>query len=118
MRLCDEACTQWLRMRPADAIMIWALALNMPCLSAVVPFVHSGMDQVLPKGSACPRIGQSIKVLVGEPIAVADLQETATAEQWPDHVLYSAIADRIGHSLHMLKARLEGMPVSEVIPSF
>ena len=90
----------------------------MPCWSAVVPFVHSGMDQVLPKGSACPRVGQKIKVLVGEPIAFADLQETAAAEQWPDHVLCAAIADRIGHSLHMLKARLEGMPVSEVRPLF
>lgn len=84
---------------------------------AVVPFVHSGMDQVLPKGSALPRPGQSIRVLVGEPIAVADLQQMAAAEQWPEHVVYAAIADRIGHSLHALKARLEGVPVSEVRPS-
>ena len=75
--------------------------------------MHSGMEQVLPKGSAFPKIGQSIRVLVGEPIAVADLQEAAAAELWPEHVLYAAIADRIGRSLHLLKARLEGAPVSE-----
>ena len=73
------------------------------------------MDQVLPKGSALPRVGQSIRVLVGEPIAVADLQETAAAEHWPASVLHAAIADRIGHTLHTLKAQLEGVPVSEVI---
>ena len=72
------------------------------------------MDQVLLKGSAVPRPGQSIRVLVGEPIAVADLQQMAAAEQWPEHVLYAAIAHRIGHSLHALKARLEGVEVSEV----
>lgn len=88
--------------------------LSLGCLCAVVPFVHSGMEQVLPKGSAVPKPGQSIRVLVGEPIAVADLQQTAAAEQWPEHVLYAAIADRIGHSLHALKARLEGVPVSQV----
>ena len=88
--------------------------LRLRSLCAVVPFVHSGMEQVLPKGSALPKPGQSIRVLVGEPIAVADLQQTAAAEQWPEHVLYAAIADRIGHSLHALKARLEGVPVSEV----
>ena len=83
-------------------------------LCAVVPFVHSGMEQVLPKGAAVPKAGCSIRVLVGEPVAVADLQEAALAESWPDHALYSAIADRIGQELHMLKARLEGLPVSEV----
>lgn len=88
--------------------------VSFPC--AVVPFVHSGMEQVLPKGSAFPKVGQSIRVLVGEPVAVADLQEAALAEHWPDHVLYSAIADRIGAALHTLKGRLEGLPVSEVKP--
>ncbi|CAK0783341.1 hypothetical protein CVIRNUC_006540 [Coccomyxa viridis] len=81
----------------------------------VVPFVHSGMEQVLPKGAAVPKAGRSIRVLVGEPVAVADLQEAALAEGWPDQALYSAIADRIGQELHMLKARLEGLPVSEVV---
>ncbi len=88
--------------------------LTTSVLCAVVPFVHSGMEQVLPKGAAVPKAGRSIRVLVGEPVAVADLQEAALAEGWPDQALYSAIADRIGQELHMLKARLEGLPVSEV----
>ena len=83
-------------------------------LCAVVPFVHSGMEQVLPKGAAVPKTGRRIRVLVGEPVAVADLQEAALAESWPDHALYNAIASRIGQELHILKARLEGLPVSEV----
>ena len=90
------------------------MRLTTSVLCAVVPFVHSGMEQVLPKGAAVPKAGCSIRVLVGEPVPVADLQEAALAEGWPDHALYGAIADRIGRELHMLKARLEGLPVSEV----
>ncbi|EIE23442.1 glycerol-3-phosphate 1-acyltransferase, partial [Coccomyxa subellipsoidea C-169] len=80
----------------------------------VVPFVHSGMDAVVPRGSALPRPGRSVRLLVGDPILVADLMRTAEEQAWPDDRLYIAIADRIGAHLHALKARLEDAPLSQV----
>ena len=44
---------------------------------AVVPFVHSGMEQVIPPGASIPRAGANISVLVGRPIAVDDLLAAA-----------------------------------------
>ena len=46
----------------------------MPRFPAVVPFVHSGMEAVLPRGASLPRAGQKVKVLVGEPISFEDLR--------------------------------------------
>lgn len=72
------------------------------------------MDRVIPRGSALPKPGNAVKVLVGEPIPVQDLMDTAREEGWSDDLLYITIADRIGASLHALKARLEDKPLSEV----
>ncbi|BDA47309.1 probable Tafazzin [Coccomyxa sp. Obi] len=81
----------------------------------VVPFVHSGMDAVIPRGSALPRPGRAVRLLVGEPIPVADLMRAAEDQAWSDDRLYVAIADRIGNHLHALKAELEDAPLSEVV---
>lgn len=80
----------------------------------MVPFVHSGMDAVVPRGLALPRLGQSVRLLVGDPIPVDDLLRVAEQQGWPDDRLYIAIADRIGDRLHDLKAQLEDLPLSEV----
>jgi hypothetical protein len=50
-------------------------------------------------------------VLVGEPIDVSDLLSTASAQAWSDDALYSAIANRIGGAMALLKARLDGAPL-------
>lgn len=84
------------------------------CMHAVVPFVHSGMDAVVPRGSALPRPGRSVRLLVGDPIPVADLMRAAEEQAWPNDRLYIAIADRVGTHLHALKARLEDAPLSQV----
>ena len=81
---------------------------------AVVPWVHSGMERIIPVGSKLPRPGADISLLVGDPIDVSDLLEAARQLGWPEQQLYSAIAERIGAALHALKARLEGLPLSEV----
>ncbi len=83
--------------------------------NAVVPFVHSGMDAVIPRGSAVPRPGRTVRLLVGEPVPVADLMRAAEDQAWSDDCLYVAIADRIGHHLHALKAQLENALLSEVL---
>ena len=82
----------------------------------VLPFVHSGMDKVLPKGAKLPKAGQELKVLVGEPIEVADLLSQAAAEGWADNQLHLAVTERVGQALYQLKAQLEGVPVEEVMP--
>ena len=40
----------------------------------MLPFVHSGMEKVLPHGGSIPQAGQHVHVLVGEPIYFHDLQ--------------------------------------------
>lgn len=62
----------------------------------VLPFVHSGMEDVLPKGRSLPKLGQELRVLVGEPVAVDDLLSGAAAEGWSEERLHVAIADRVG----------------------
>lgn len=39
----------------------------------VVPFVHIGMDTILPKGSKFPAVGGDLAIRVGEPIPVDDI---------------------------------------------
>jgi hypothetical protein len=72
------------------------------------------MEKVIPRGSALPQPGRSVNVLIGEPVAVHDLLEAARAQGWTDDMLYVAISDRIGATLHALKARLDDKPLSEV----
>jgi monolysocardiolipin acyltransferase len=74
----------------------------------IVPFVHSGMEGVLPKGSLLPKTNREIKVLVGEPIDVSDLLAASQAHDWSDDQLYSRIAKRIGGRMAALKAQLDG----------
>ncbi len=76
--------------------------------------MHSGMERVVPKGAALPAPGQSVTVLVGAPVPVADLLEAAAAGAWPEERLYAAIAERIGGALAELKAQLDGVPVEQV----
>ncbi|KAK9836166.1 hypothetical protein WJX81_006146 [Elliptochloris bilobata] len=91
------------------------LVATCPHPPLVVPFVHSGMERVVPKGSALPATGQSVGVLVGPPVPMADLLSAAAANEWPEERLYAAIAERVGGALAELKARLDGLPVEQVV---
>lgn len=62
----------------------------------VLPFVHSGMEKVIPKGAALPQLGQEVRVLVGEPVAVDDLLTEAREKDWPEQQLQAAIMRRVG----------------------
>lgn len=49
----------------------------------VVPLVHVGMDRVMPRGSKVPRVGQEVRVIVGDPIPVQDvIDEARAAGRW------------------------------------
>lgn len=77
----------------------------------VLPIVHTGMERVMPRGSSFPVPGQEVRVLVGDPVPVADLLRRAALEQWPDARLYRSITARIADSLSALKAQLDGAPL-------
>ncbi|KXZ56767.1 hypothetical protein GPECTOR_1g691 [Gonium pectorale] len=73
----------------------------------LVPFVHRGMEDVLPRGKVLPAAGNKVDVLVGEPIPVADLLSSARTEAWPDDRLHTAIAGRVAAALQHLTATLD-----------
>ncbi|KIZ00923.1 putative lysophosphatidylcholineacyltransferase [Monoraphidium neglectum] len=84
-----------------------------PRAPLVVPFVHSGMQELMPRGALLPRAGKEVRVLVGEPIEVQDLLTSASREAWPDDELYKRIAARVGLALQSLRARLDGAPLGD-----
>ena len=55
---------------------------DLPCCPAVVPFVHSGMEDVLPRGASLPKPGQKVRVLVGQPISFEDLRLRTQVRIW------------------------------------
>jgi hypothetical protein len=61
----------------------------------VLPFVHSGMEGVMPKGARAPAVGKGIRVLVGEPVEVADLLAAAAQLGWSRDELYTAVSNRV-----------------------
>ncbi|EFJ51950.1 hypothetical protein VOLCADRAFT_103147 [Volvox carteri f. nagariensis] len=73
----------------------------------VVPFVHRGMEDVMPRGAVLPAVGQQIDVLVGAPIPVADILSAARAEGWSADRLHTAVAARVAHGLKDLRRRLD-----------
>mmetsp|Transcript_24249 Transcript_24249/g.52995 ORF Transcript_24249/g.52995 Transcript_24249/m.52995 type:complete len:524 (-) Transcript_24249:843-2414(-) len=79
----------------------------------VVPFVHTGMEDVMPRGKVLPAVGKTVRVLVGEPIPTEDLLAAARMHKWSDDQLYSAIAERVAKRMVSLKARLDGVAEPE-----
>ena len=48
----------------------------------VLPFYHSGMGRILPKGSVIPRVGQIVHVTVGKPIDLSDLTVKCNCKEY------------------------------------
>ncbi|KAG1668069.1 hypothetical protein FOA52_010479 [Chlamydomonas sp. UWO 241] len=72
----------------------------------VLPFVHEGMEGVMPRGRTLPSTGQRVRVLVGAPVPVGDLLDAAEKQRWTDDRLHMEVAGRVGHHLHALKSAL------------
>ncbi len=72
------------------------------------------MEDVQPRGSALPRLGHEVRILVGEPVPVADLMASAREEGWPPHRLYRAVTLRVAGELYRLKATLDNVPLNQV----
>ncbi|QCD77771.1 monolysocardiolipin acyltransferase [Vigna unguiculata] len=82
----------------------------------VVPFVHTGMQEIMPIGANFPRIGKIVTVLIGDPINFDDILELDMEKglDVPRGRLYDAIASRIGDRLHELKAQVDTLAEQEM----
>lgn len=82
----------------------------------LLPFAHTGMLGVTPPGAVIPRPGGVVRIAVGEPISVADVEAAHAAAGAPggEGGLYLAVASAVGRSLASLHAGLvaaEGVAV-------
>ncbi|KAI3707749.1 hypothetical protein L2E82_36543 [Cichorium intybus] len=73
----------------------------------VVPFVHAGMQEIMPIGASFPRVGKTVTVLVGDPIDFEDLRDLEYDNIVPRGNLYDAVSARIGDRLMKLKAQVD-----------
>jgi len=83
----------------------------------VVPFVHRGMERVMPFGSMIPKSGHKVRVLVGDPIQFDDIfdrfnklteNNPGWGDPWPPRreELYIALTKRVHRSMASLDRRL------------
>lgn len=96
---------------------IGRLVLDADNLPIVIPFVHTGMQDIMPVGAKLPRIGKTVTVLVGDPIEFDDLLAAGEKENMPRGKLYDAVSTRIGDRLQMLKAQVDRLAVEEALQS-
>lgn len=83
------------------------LVLDADNIPVVVPFVHTGMQEIMPIGANVPRIGKIVTVLVGDPIEFDDLLNAEGSELASRGSLYDAVSSRIGQRLQELKAQVD-----------
>jgi hypothetical protein len=81
----------------------------------VQPFVHSGMERLIPLHQHFPNFGQEINILCGDRIEYRDLIENynsiladnpLNADIFPQELLYIQITERIEQSLDKLQREL------------
>nr|GEU46832.1 tafazzin [Tanacetum cinerariifolium] len=70
------------------------LVLDADNAPMVVPFVHVGMQEIMPIGATFPRVGKTVTILVGDPIDFTDVQDMEQ-EDIPRENLYDAVSARI-----------------------
>lgn len=83
------------------------LVLDADNIPVVVPFVHTGMQEIMPIGANVPRIGKIVTVLVGDPIEFDDLLNAEGSELASRGSLYDAVSSRIGQRLQELKVQVD-----------
>ncbi|CAI9102122.1 OLC1v1000341C1 [Oldenlandia corymbosa var. corymbosa] len=79
----------------------------------VLPFVHSGMEEVMPVGAKLPRVGKTVTVLVGDPINFDDLLAAEKQQKLCRKKLYDAMSERIGDRLQKLKAQVDRLKIQQ-----
>nr|GLL37326.1 tafazzin isoform X1 [Ipomoea trifida] len=92
---------------------IGRLILDADCIPIVVPFVHTGMQEIMPIGAKFPRIGKTVTVLVGDPIEFDDLIAAEGEQNISRGKLYDAVSARIGDRLEKLKAQVDRLAAKQ-----
>ncbi|XP_073145861.1 uncharacterized protein [Henckelia pumila] len=94
---------------------IGRLVLDADCVPIVVPFVHTGMQDVMPVGAKFPKIGKTVTILVGDPISFDDLINEDANQNICRGKIYDAVAARIGDRLQKLKLQVEGLASEQAL---
>ncbi|KAL5783886.1 hypothetical protein ACOSP7_008915 [Xanthoceras sorbifolium] len=89
------------------------LVLDADNAPMVVPFVHTGMQEIMPVGANFPRIGKTVTVLIGDPIEFDDLLNEEQTKHVSRGKLYDAVASRIGNRLQQLKFQVDKLSLEQ-----
>ncbi|EFJ08564.1 hypothetical protein SELMODRAFT_131400 [Selaginella moellendorffii] len=79
----------------------------------IIPFMHEGMQEVLPIGSKFPHICKKVTVLVGDPILVDDLLARCKDQELTTDALYDAVAQRVEERMRAMKGELQQLVTNE-----
>ncbi|GBG61250.1 hypothetical protein CBR_g19782 [Chara braunii] len=86
---------------------IGRLVLDAKETPMVVPFIHKGMEAIIPVGQSLPKVGKKIAVLVGDPIPIDDLMQGYRSGLCSQAEVYRAVAARVGRRMNELKGELD-----------
>lgn len=68
----------------------------------VLPWYHSGMGDVMPKGARIPRAGHAVHVVVGQPLHLDDV--LCRCGDGDKEAVWKELTERIGEALRTLEA--------------
>jgi len=87
-----------------------AVNANANAVPIILPFYHSGMGRILPKGGRLPRAGKQIKIYVGNAIPMEDLAERCRNAQLTEDqkCVWQDVVARIADALRSLET--QGLP--------
>ncbi|KAG2603156.1 hypothetical protein PVAP13_5KG750600, partial [Panicum virgatum] len=85
------------------------LVMDADSLPVVIPFVHTGMQDIMPVGKRIPRAGKQVIVVVGDPINFDDLiiDNSDDTQHISRGILYDKATQRIGQRLQELKVEAD-----------
>ncbi|CDP17184.1 unnamed protein product [Coffea canephora] len=89
------------------------LILDADNVPIVLPFVHTGMQDIMPIGAKLPRIGKTVTVLIGDPIQFDDILNLEENQNMSRGKLYDAVIARIRDRLQRLKAQVERLVIEQ-----
>ncbi|KAM7478244.1 hypothetical protein LguiA_026457 [Lonicera macranthoides] len=92
---------------------IGRLVLDADIVPMVVPFVHTGMQDIMPIGAKFPRIGKMVTVLIGDPIEFDDLLNIEEDQNVSRGHLYDAVSSRIRDRLQILKTQVDKLALEQ-----
>lgn len=96
---------------------IGRLVLDADNVPMVVPFVHTGMQEIMPIGAKFPRVGKTVTVLVGDPVEFDDLLGMEGKPGMSRGKLYDAVSARIGERIQKMKAQVDRLALEQSLQS-